>query len=160
MHPRRSPDRMRALFCGELADYGEAPTSARAINQRLHDAVVEDLADFLNTIPFETVAENRQRENIVPSVLNYGANLFTGMMLDHQSLQRIAIDLVERIIDSEPRIVADSLIIEVLDNIPDQDPRTVYLAIEGRLKSEFTDDLRIRTMIDLDTGKVTLREMR
>ena len=162
----RNQDRLQPALLDRLTD--DNPESkvetaeARVINRnRLRDMVLRDLAWLFNaTAPgegfdWEPVPHARQ------SVLNYGLPALSGQstsglnLLQLQTAVRLAID------EHEPRILADSLVVEVVTSDSQIDHHNlVGFRISGQLWAQPVPlELLLHTDIDLETGRVAVREL-
>ena len=162
----RNQDRLQPALLDRLTD--DNPESkvetaeARVINRnRLRDMVLRDLAWLFNaTAPgegfdWEPVPHARQ------SVLNYGLPALSGQSTSGLNLLQLQTAVRLAIVEHEPRILADSLVVEVVTSDSQIDHHNlVGFRISGQLWAQPVPlELLLHTDIDLETGRVAVREL-
>lgn len=162
----RNQDRLQPALLDRLTD--DNPESrvetaeARVINRnRLRDMVLRDLAWLFNaTAPgegfdWEPVPEARR------SVLNFGLPALSGLSTSGLDLAQLQSQVRRAIVEHEPRILADSLVVEVVTNNAQLDHHNlVGFRISGQLWAQPVPlELLLHTDIDLETGRVAVREL-
>ena len=162
----RNQDRLQPALLDRLTD--DNPDSkvetaeARVINRnRLRDMVLRDLAWLFNaTAPgegfdWEPVPHARQ------SVLNYGLPALSGQSTSGLNLLQLQTAVRLAIVEHEPRILADSLVVEVVTSDSQIDHHNlVGFRISGQLWAQPVPlELLLHTDIDLETGRVAVREL-
>ena len=128
---------------------------------RLRDMVLRDLAWLFNaTAPgegfdWEPVPHARQ------SVLNYGLPALSGQSTSGLNLLQLQTAVRLAIVEHEPRILADSLVVEVVTSDSQIDHHNlVGFRISGQLWAQPVPlELLLHTDIDLETGRVAVREL-
>ncbi len=162
----RAQDRLQPALLDRLTDDNpESRTEsseARVINRsRLRDMVLRDLAWLFNaTAPgegFDWDAAPYARA----SVLNYGLPALSGLSTSGLNLGQLQAQVKQAILDHEPRILADSLAVEVVVSNAQLDHHNlVGFRISGQLWAQPVPlELLLRTDIDLETGRVAVREL-
>lgn len=166
MSTPRVQDRLQPALLDRLTDDNPEsavePAETRVINRnRLRELVLRDLAWLFNAtapgaaIDFSAAPEARR------SVLNYGLPAFSGQSastLDPTVLQQ---RVRQAILDHEPRILPESLNVEVMVNDIQLDHHNqIGLRISGHLWAQPVPlELLLHTDIDLETGRVAVREL-
>ncbi len=166
MSTPRAQDRLQPALLDRLTD--DNPETAVEANEtrvisrnRLRELVLRDLAWLFNAtapgsaIDFSAAPEARR------SVLNYGLPAFSGQSastLDPTVLQE---RVRQAILDHEPRILPESLNVEVMVNDIQLDHHNqIGLRISGHLWAQPVPlELLLHTDIDLETGRVAVREL-
>ncbi len=166
MATQRAQDRLQPALLDRLTD--ESPESrtesidARVINRsRLRDMVLRDLAWLFNAtapgkgIDWETAPYARA------SVLNYGLPALSGLSTSGLNLALLQAQVKQAILDHEPRILADTLSVEVVVSNAQLDHHNLIgFRISGQLWAQPVPmELLLHTDIDLETGRVAVREL-
>lgn len=162
----RAQDRLQPALLDRLTDDNpESRTEAadaRVINRsRLRDMVLRDLAWLFNaTAPgdgfdWDTAPLARS------SVLNFGLPALSGLSTSGLNLGQLQASVKQAILDHEPRILADTLIVEVVASNDQLDHHNLIgFRISGQLWAQPVPlELLLRTDIDLETGRVAVREV-
>lgn len=162
----RAQDRLQPALLDRLTD--EDPASrvetgeARVINRsRLRDLVLRDLAWLFNaTSPGEDMDWSKapQARN---SVLNYGLPALSGRSTSGVDLVKLQSRVKQAILDHEPRILPATLVVEVvLSNAQLDHHNLIGFRISGQLWAQPVPlALLLHTDIDLETGRVAVREI-
>lgn len=162
----RAQDRLQPALLDRLTDDNPESrtesTEARVINRsRLRDMVLRDLAWLFNaTAPgegFDWDAAPHARA----SVLNYGLPALSGLSTSGLNLAQLQVQVKQAILDHEPRILADTLVVEVVVSNAQLDHHNlVGFRISGQLWAQPVPlELLLHTDIDLETGRVAVREL-
>ena len=162
----RNQDRLQPALLDRLTD--DNPESrvetadARVINRnRLRDMVLRDLAWLVHaTSPgegfdWEPVPHARH------SVLNFGLPALSGRSTSGLDLVQLQSRVRQAIVEHEPRILADTLVVEVVTSNAQLDHHNlVGFRISGQLWAQPVPlELLLHTDIDLETGRVAVREL-
>lgn len=160
----RAQDRLQPALLDRLTD--DDPESAvetpdnRVINRnRLRDLVLRDLAWLFNcTCPGDI--DFSRAEHARRSVVNYGLPALSGHTLSTVDPVTLQTRVRQAILDHEPRILADTLVVEALVNDDQIDHHNqIGIRIRGQLWAQPVPlELLLHTDIDLETGRVTVRE--
>jgi type VI secretion system protein ImpF len=162
----RAQDRLQPALLDRLTDDNPESRSeaseARVINRsRLRDMVLRDLAWLFNaTAPgdgFDWDAAPQAKS----SVLNFGLPALSGLSTSGLDLRRLQASVQQAILDHEPRILANTLVVEVLSSNDQLDHHNLIgFRISGQLWAQPVPlELLLRTDIDLETGRVAVREI-
>lgn len=161
----RSQDRLQPALLDRLFD--DAPevrvesAEARVIHRnRLRELVLRDLAWLLNTCAPSDLDFSRA-EHARHSVLNFGVPSLAGQTLSTVNPQQVEALVRQALLDHEPRILADTLVVQA--EIPEDmvgHHNEMGLRISGQLWAQPVPlDLLLHTDIDLETGRVAVREL-
>ena len=162
----RAQDRLQPALLDRLTDEDPASRAetgeARVINRsRLRDMVLRDLAWLFNaTSPGEDMDWSKapQARN---SVLNYGLPALSGRSTSGVDLVKLQSRVKQAILDHEPRILPATLVVEVvLSNAQLDHHNLIGFRISGQLWAQPVPlALLVHTEIDLETGRVAVREL-
>ena len=162
----RTQDRLQPALLDRLTD--DAPTvvsesvESRVINRgRLRELVLRDLAWLFNaTAPNDDLgwatAPHARR-----SVLNYGLPALSGQSASGVDLQQLCARVRQAILDHEPRILPATLVVEEMVSTTQLDHHNLIgFRITGQLWAQPVPlELLLHTDIDLETGRVSVREL-
>lgn len=162
----RAQDRLQPALLDRLTD--DHPDSkvetvdARLIrDNRLRELVLRDLAWLFNaSAPGEgfdwEAAPHAQR-----SVLNFGLPALSGLSTSGLDLPTLQAKVRQAILDHEPRILPASLTVEVVVSNAQLDHHNLIgFRIGGQLWAQPVPlELLVHTEIDLETGRVAVREL-
>ena len=139
------------------------PTDARLLGRSgLRAAVLRDLACLLNVTRLGASQPLDAWPEVERSVLNYGLPAFAGetaSTLDVKGLERA---IRQAILRFEPRILADTLEVKAIE----QDSmmgwhNVVCVTISGQIWAQPVPlEMMLRTEVDLETGQVSLSELK
>lgn len=158
-------ERLQPSLLDRLTDY--APTEkAESREQRvmsyrqLRQSVLRDISWLLNTTAFEALEDLSVAPYVARSVVNYGIPALSGTNLSSVDAGNLERKLKQAIMDFEPRILADSLRIEILVAGDQMSQNSLSFKIEGDLWAQpLPVHLFIRSDLDLETGEVTVKEI-
>ena len=162
----RTQDRLQPALLDRLTDDAPAVASeageARVINRhRLRELVLRDLAWLFNTTapsddPAWATAPHARR-----SVLNYGLPALSGRSASGVDLQKLCARIRQAILDHEPRILPATLVVEERMSAAQLDHHNLIgFRISGQLWAQPVPlELLLHTNIDLETGRVSVREL-
>ena len=123
-------------------------------------AVFRDLEWLLNTTSAARPEEIEDFELVPGSVLNYGMPPLSGgtaAAVEPRTLERVMREVILRF---EPRLVPDSLKVRVEVAPGKMSHRALTFRVEGLLWAQpVSEQIYMRTQLDLETGKVTLSEV-
>jgi type VI secretion system protein ImpF len=134
---------------------------ARVISrQRLRELVLRDLGWLFNATRPDGEIDWEAAPHAERSVINYGLPAFSGRsasMIDPVELQS---HIRQAIIRHEPRILADTLVVEVVVRPQQIDHHNrIGIRINGQMWAQPVPlELMLHTDIDLETGRVAVRE--
>ena len=159
-------DRLQPALLDRLRDdvplSQKEPVESRVLSRaRMREAVLRDLSWLFNTAmlgssePLEAFPEVRK------SVLNFGLPVMSGETIS--SIDPVAIEnqVRQAILDHEPRILAQSLKVEAqMSDDPISQHNQISFRIIGQMWAQPVPlELLLHTDIDLETGRVDVREL-
>jgi type VI secretion system protein ImpF len=130
--------------------------SGRVFNMtQYRDAVLRDLAFLFNTPSHAADSLVWDYPEAASSVANYGFRNLCGCTLGSLDVTELERLVAETIRNFEPRIMPHTLQVRVVPDYWDKD--TFNLEIEGDLWAyPVPERLWLRTVLDLDTGRITI----
>jgi len=161
----RAQDRLQPALLDRLTD--EEPderqesSDSRVINRsRLRDLVLRDLAWLFNATAPSTGIDFARAPQARKSVINFGLPALSGQTASTIDAQLLQTRVRQAILDHEPRILADTLVVEAIANEAQLDHHNqIGLRISGQLWAQPVPlELLLHTDIDLETGRVAVRE--
>lgn len=162
----RAQDRLQPALLDRLTDDDvesrQETGEARVINRnRMRELVLRDLAWLFNaTAPGAGIDWSRapQARN---SVLNYGLPALNGQTASTIDPLVLQARVRQAILDHEPRILPATLSVEVIANEAQMDHHNqIGFRISGQLWAQPVPlELLLQTDIDLETGRVAVREL-
>ena len=166
MSTLRAQDRLQPALLDRLTDDDVDAKSetgeARVINRsRLRELVLRDLAWLFNaTAPGSSVDWSRA-PHARNSVLNYGLPALSGQTASTIDPLVLQARVKQAILDHEPRILPESLSVEVILSESQMDHHNqIGFRISGQLWAQPVPlELLLHTDIDLETGRVSVREL-
>ena len=157
-------ERLQPSLLDRLTD-NEPERTSEAREQRvlsfrqLRQSVLRDLSWLLNTSALDTMVDLSDAPYVVHSVLNYGTPALSGTNLTNDDIPRIERKIKQAIIDFEPRILPDSLKLELIAT-EQMSHKAMCFKIEGDLWAQpLPIHLYIRSDLDLETGEVTVKDL-
>ncbi len=163
----RAQDRLQPALLDRLTD--DAPESnveavdARVINRnRMRDLVLRDLAWLFNaTAPGASSVDWSGAEHAHRSVLNYGLPALSGQTASTIDPLVLQARVKQAILDHEPRILPATLSVEAVVTDAQMDHHNqIGFRISGQLWAQPVPlELLLHTDIDLETGRVAVREL-
>jgi type VI secretion system protein ImpF len=128
--------------------------------QQYRDAVFRDLDALLNTISPLSQDDLLGLDAVRDSVLNYGMPALSGgaaMSIEPRALERRLREVIQRY---EPRIVAETVKINVEIAPGAMNHRALTFRLDGLLWAQpMPEQIYVKTQLDLETGHVTLSEV-
>jgi type VI secretion system protein ImpF len=162
-----SRDRLQPALLDRLVDDSPnsavEPMEARAIGRsRLRQCVLRDLSWLFNaqaTLEDE-VRDPAEFRHALHSTVNYGMPPLAGKLVSKVEMLDLENAMRQAILDFEPRILPDSLVVR---GLPPNDPlshhNVLSFEITGRLWAQpYPLELMLKTDLDLETGMVELRD--
>jgi len=140
------------------------PREHRVLSKnRMRQAVLRDLAWLFNSTKMESGAGRSMARwpYARRSVLNYGLPSLSGQTASTVEIQDLERDIRQAILDFEPRILPETLVVKAIVEISALDHHNVIgIEIHGQLWAQPVPlELLIRTEIDLETGKVQIADL-
>ncbi|MDD1621623.1 MAG: type VI secretion system baseplate subunit TssE [Methylococcaceae bacterium] len=128
--------------------------------RQLRQSVLRDLNWLLNTSALESMVDLSDLPCASHSVINYGIPALSGMNLRYVDLPVIHRKIKQAIIDFEPRILPDSLKLELITSDQEMNQHAMSFKIEGDLWAQpLPIHLYIRSDLDLETGEVSVKDL-
>lgn len=159
-------DRLQPALLDRLTDDDPTnktePLSMRVINRsRLRDAVLRDLSWLFNTTCLGMDKQLQDSPLVLSSVLNYGLPALSGRVASSVDALGLEQKVKNAILNFEPRIVADSLEVELLFSAQQLDHHNqVSFKISGQIWAQPVPlELLLHTDVDLETGQVGIKDL-
>ncbi len=128
--------------------------------RQLKQSVLRDLSWLLNTASMESMVDLTDFPNVCHSVLNYGTPVLSGTHLTSLDVPHIEKKMRQAIIDFEPRILPDSIKLQLITHEGQMNHRALSFNIAGDLWAQpLPIQLYIRSELDLETGEVTVKDL-
>jgi type VI secretion system protein ImpF len=129
----------------------------------MRQAVLRDLAWLFNATKMESGSglPMARWPFARRSVINFGLPSLSGQTASTVEIQDLERDIRQAILDFEPRILPDTLVVKAIVEISALDHHNVIgIEIHGMLWAQPVPlELLIRTEIDLETGKVHINDL-
>lgn len=158
-------ERLQPSLLDRLTDYSPTEKTEsreqRVMSYRqLRQSVLRDISWLLNTTAFEALEDLSAAPYVARSVINYGIPALSGTNFSSVDAGVLERKLKQAIVDFEPRILADSLRIEIIIASEQMSHNSLSFKIEGDLWAQpLPVHLFIRSDLDLETGEVTVKEV-
>ena len=159
---RLQPALLDRLSDDEPSNQQPEPRERRIINaQRLRQAVLRDLSWLFNTTKLESRDPLEDYPYVEKSVVNYGLPALAGETASKLDIVELETSIRQAIIDFEPRIVPASLRVEaIVAELALDHHNVISVQITGQLWAQPVPlELLLRTELDLETGKVEIRDL-
>ena len=159
-------DRLQPALLDRLTD--DAPTSQVEADERrvmskaaLRQAVIRDLGWLFNATQPLRAREAAEHPAAATSVLNYGLPALAGELASKIDVDQLERAIRKAIVDFEPRIVADSVTVRAIEA---DDVLATHNVIEFEIRGLLWAqpvplELLLRTQLDLEAGKVEVRDL-
>ena len=161
----RAQDRLQPALLDRLTDdepgAGHETGESRVINRnRLRDLVLRDLAWLFNATAPGSAVDWSRAPHARNSVLNYGLPALSGQTASTIDPLVLQSRVRQAILDHEPRILPATLVVEILISQAQLDHHNqIGFRITGQLWAQPVPlELLLHTDIDLETGRVAVRE--
>ena len=159
-------DRLQPALLDRLRDddptHVKEPAESRVLSRtRLRDAVLRDLSWLFNTAKLGSSESLDAYPEVRRSVINYGLPVISGQTISSVDPVVLEAQVRSAIIDHEPRILAQTLRVEALmSDSPIEQHNQISFRITGQLWAQPVPlELMLHTDIDLETGRVDVREL-
>jgi len=161
LHTERLQPSLLDRLTDNAPDRLQEARDQRVLSMRqLRQSVLRDLSWLLNTAAFESVTELNDYPFVAQSVINYGSPIFSGMSLSGVDPKKIERKIKQAIHAFEPRILAGSLIVELIKDDNNMSNKAVSFRIEGDLWAQpLPIHLYIRSELNLATSEMTVKDM-
>lgn len=127
---------------------------------QLRNCVLRDLSCLFNATRLEAVADLESYPEIRRSTLNFGLPSLSGKVATGLNLKETERAIRQAIIDFEPRLIPDSVMVRMIedDNGPDNH-NVVSFRIEAQLYAQPAPvELLLHTDLDLESGQCKVAE--
>ncbi|WP_347988902.1 type VI secretion system baseplate subunit TssE [Methylomonas sp. AM2-LC] len=129
-------------------------------SRQLRQSVLRDLRWLLNTTGIDNIIDLTDYPFVANSVVNYGSPLISGVTLSGIDVSKIVRKVRQAIIDFEPRIIANTLKVDLVVDDKKMSDNALSFQIEGDLWAQpLPLHLYIRSDIDLETGEFTVKDL-
>jgi len=129
-------------------------------SRQLRLSVLRDLRWLLNTTGIDSMVDLSEYPFVANSVVNYGSPLISGVTLSGIDASKIVRKVKQAIIDFEPRIIANTLKVDLVVDDKKMSDNALSFQIEGDLWAQpLPLHLYIRSDIDLETGEFTVKDL-
>lgn len=127
--------------------------------ERLRAAVLRDLSWLLNTGSLAQIEDLEWYPEVARSVVNFGMRDLSGITASSLMIDDLARAIREVILFFEPRILPDSLRVQVLKEDEQMNMNAVTFVIQGMLWAQpMPLQMFMKTEVDLETGYINVRE--
>jgi type VI secretion system protein ImpF len=158
-------ERLQPSLLDRLTD--RAPDSQQESRDRrvlsvdkIRESVIRDLSWLLNTGNLGITEDLDDYPEVARSVLNYGAPELAGVTAAAVNISELEANVRQAIINFEPRILKDTLKVNIRSRGRDATPGMLQFAIEGQLWAQpMPIGLFLRTDLDLETGAFSVAEV-
>jgi type VI secretion system protein ImpF len=163
--PLDSKEGATRLRLGDLAEIFRRTTDRkktaagdRAMSvSRLRQAVLRDLGWLFNAHNLASLQDLEEFPQVAHSVVNFGIRDLSGYAASGVDLSEIEQMLRQAILDFEPRILPNSVVVRAIRLADESHHNLVVFSIEGDLWAQPTPiKMRIKTELDLETGAVNV----
>lgn len=162
----KAQDRLQPALLDRLRDddptHAQESAESRVLSRnRLRDAVLRDLSWLFNTANHGNGGELDPYPEVQRSVFNFGLPIISGQTISSIDPVQVESQVRQAILDHEPRILPATLRVEALlaDDQIDRHNQ-ISFRITGQLWSQPVPlELLLHTDIDLETGRVAVREV-
>jgi type VI secretion system protein ImpF len=166
MSTLRVQDRLQPALLDRLTDddveaKSETGESRVISRSRLRELVLRDLAWLFNATAPGAAVDWSRAQHARNSVLNYGLPALSGQTASTIDPLVLQARVKQAILDHEPRILPESLSVEVILSEAQMDHHNqIGFRISGQLWAQPVPlELLLHTDIDLETGRVAVREL-
>ncbi len=128
--------------------------------RQLRKSVLRDLSWLMNTTAYEPEEDLATAPEVVHSVVNYGIPALSGTNFSSVDPGKLARKIRQAIVDFEPRILSNSLNVDIVMAEDQMSHQSISFKIEGDLWAQpLPLHLFIRSDLDLETGEVVVKEL-
>lgn len=124
---------------------------------KLRDCVIRDIGHLLNTHHMEGNTDLDKHSEVTSSVANYGISGLTGFSMHNIDIHEAERQIRQSIINFEPRILKDTLKVNMTRDTEKSSNHSMVFRIEGQIWAiPIPLMLMLKTEIDLETGSVNV----
>lgn len=125
--------------------------------EALRGTVRRELGWLFNTTNLDSVVDLEPYPQVRTSVLNYGVPAMSGRAMTHRAVLQRAREIRSALLNFEPRLDPDSLVVEASDDIEREN--AITFVIRGDVSSAaHALPVSLRTDVDIDSAAITVRE--
>jgi type VI secretion system protein ImpF len=137
----------------------EAPSEYALNHSQMRAILQRDIAFLLNTINAEDWLDREEYPHIASSTVNYGVPPLAGNYLSEKKWANIESTIRRAIIDFEPRLIADSLIVKPLLKDGAHNHYNVLLfEIAGLVNMQpYPMEFTVQSAVDLETSRMNVQ---
>ena len=145
---------------GEKVLSGRGSLKRRGASESIlkHDLAI-DLSSLVNTIDLGSAIDLEDFEFVSKSVLNFGLYDVSHLTSDEMAVNEIATDLVNALIQHEPRINKETLSVERSDQFDETNQKMRYEISAEMLSKPLDIPLEFVAEVDVASGKVHLSQL-
>ena len=139
----RDPDRTR-----------ESVAQQSLMNERLiKEAVIRDLGWLLNTVALDVIQDLSRYQHARRSVINYGVPDLSGQTASTMDAPGLETAVRDAILEFEPRIIRNSLRVNVRRNLSQMSHNSLSFEIDGAIFHQPAPfQVTLRSQLDLENG--------
>jgi len=127
--------------------------------KKLREGVLRDIAWLLNTVNLSSIEDLGAYPYVEKSVINFGMPDLSGHTLNSLELPELERVIKNTIINYEPRMIKNSLKVNVHSDESSMNRNSLVFDIEGELWAQPTPvHLFMKTELDLESGNVVVRD--
>lgn len=128
--------------------------------RRIRQSVLRDLSWLLNTSSLEAVENLDAYPLVKASVLNFGIPDLAGTVIAGTDVSSLERSLKQAILDFEPRILRNTVKIQVYADDRSMNQNAMVFEIQGDLWAQpLPQKLYLKTVVDLDTHQVEIDDL-
>lgn len=164
--PNELRERLQPALLDRLTDdfpASEVEAEERRVMSKaaLRQAVIRDLGWLFNATQPLLVQESDQYPAAAASVLNYGLPALAGALASKIDVSQLERSIRKAIVDFEPRIVAETVSVHAIEA---DDVLATHNVIEFEIRGlmwaqPVALEMLLRTQLDLEAGKVEIRDL-
>lgn len=166
--PRRANTHLMPTLLDRLRDDAphrstEAPEEYTVTRKQMRDIVQRDLAYLLNTTSTEDLIDRSRHPQVAASTLNFGVPPLAGTFIASRHWNDVEQTIRRAIIDFEPRLIPDSLVVAPRPGSSDGGEPHNVLAFEvsGLIHMDpYPLEFMVQSSLDLETSEIRITGMR
>jgi len=129
-------------------------------HDRLQKFFLEDLANLMSTVNLEAAQELGDMPHVQTSILNYGIEDVTSLYDHDGSYKSLAGRLKQSLIDHEPRLIPDSVVVEVITGQKGTTDQKPAFSVHAVMAARPVDvPLEFVAEVDAALGKISTSQL-
>ncbi len=167
MRPRRANTYLMPTLLDRLRDDaphrpGEVPGEYAVTRAQMREILQRDLSFLLNTTSIEDLIDRKRYPQAASSTINFGVPPLAGAFMASRDWQEIKQTITRAINDFEPRLIADTLVVEPLTAIgADKQYNMLSFQVRGKIHMDpYPLEFMVQSSLDLETSQVNVTGMR